>query len=102
MTTQTLTTKKMKTLPKQDRKNQNEFFNIKESSLGRLSDSHGFAPSATISIRIEDKLMSLWSLVAIMAQWRSRHFTKATRAMRGEEELVIYDTVTYRMCLLHL
>lgn len=44
------------------------------------TDSHGFAPSATMSIRMEDRLVSLWSLWAIMAQWRSRHFTKATRA----------------------
>lgn len=44
-------------------------------------DSHGFAPSATMSIRMEDRLVSFWSLWAIIAQWRSRHFTKATRAI---------------------
>lgn len=49
------------------------------------SDSHGLAPSATISIRMEDKLVSFWSLWAIMAQWRSRHLTKATRAMKGHK-----------------
>lgn len=50
--------------------------------------SHGLAPSATISMRIEDKLESFWSLLAIMAQWRSRHFTKATRAIKRQSSML--------------
>lgn len=42
--------------------------------------SQGLAPSATMSIRNEARLMSLCSRWAIIAQCKSRHFTKATRA----------------------
>lgn len=42
--------------------------------------SQGLAPSVTISIRRELRLTSLWSRWAIMAQCKSRHFTKATFA----------------------
>lgn len=40
----------------------------------------GFAPSATISIRREDRLMSLWSLCATNAQCMSLDLTQATFA----------------------
>ncbi|TNN82859.1 hypothetical protein EYF80_006816 [Liparis tanakae] len=39
---------------------------------------------------MEDRLLSLWSLWAIMAQWRSRHFTKATRARDSLEKSSCY------------
>lgn len=42
--------------------------------------SQGFAPSATISIRREDRLMSLWSLCATSAQCMSLDLTQATFA----------------------
>lgn len=51
--------------------------------LEDMKYSQGLAPSATISIRSEARLMSLCSRWAIMAQCRSRHFTKATRAARN-------------------
>lgn len=54
-------------------------------------NSHGFAPSATISMRIEDRLVSFCSLWAIMAQWRSRHLTKATRADSIQDRLQYYN-----------
>lgn len=41
---------------------------------------HGFAPSATISIRSEERLMSLWSRCATNAQCMSLDFTQATFA----------------------
>ena len=41
---------------------------------------HGFAPSATKSILSDDKLISLWSLVAKSPQWRSLDLTTATQA----------------------
>lgn len=50
--------------------------------------SQGLAPSATISIRKEARLMSLCSRWAIMAQCRSRHFTKATRAAQKSHRCV--------------
>lgn len=50
-------------------------------SFPLLAYSHGLAPSATISMRREDRLVSFWSLWAIIAQCRSLHFTKATRAV---------------------
>ena len=40
----------------------------------------GFAPSATISIRREERLMSLWSLCATNAQCMSLDLTQATFA----------------------
>lgn len=42
--------------------------------------SHGLAPSATISMRSELRLMSLWSLWASRDQCMSLDFTTATRA----------------------
>lgn len=55
---------------------------IREVCSCRLPDySQGLAPSATISMRREDRLMSFWSRWAIIAQWRSRHFTRARRAV---------------------
>lgn len=42
--------------------------------------SHGLAPSATINIRKELRLTSLWSLWAKSDQCISRDFTTATRA----------------------
>lgn len=41
---------------------------------------HGLAPSATINIRKELRLTSLWSLWAKSDQCISRDFTTATRA----------------------
>lgn len=78
---------RMKTLTKVGESSLNSQHNILKwpciVTVYYMSYSHGLAPSATISMRIEDKLMSFCSLWAIMAQWRSRHFTKATRAVRG-------------------
>ena len=45
---------------------------------------HGLAPSATRSNRSDDKLTSLWSLVANNPQCRSRDFTTATLAANRE------------------
>lgn len=50
------------------------------AKLGFIRYSQGLAPSATISIRNEARLVSLCSRRAIIAQCKSRHFTKATRA----------------------
>lgn len=47
-------------------------------------DSHGLAPSATISMRSELRLMSLWSLWASRDQCMSLDFTTATRAVQGD------------------
>lgn len=47
-----------------------------------LVDSQGLAPSATISMRSELKLMSLWSLWARRDQCMSLDFTTATRAIQ--------------------
>lgn len=41
---------------------------------------HGLAPSATSSSRREERLMSLWSLVASRPQCRSRDLTMAILA----------------------
>lgn len=49
-------------------------------------DSHGLAPSATISIRSELRLMSLWSLWASRDQCMSLDFTTATRAVQGTKK----------------
>lgn len=38
-----------------------------------------------MSMRMDVRLVSFWSLWAIIAQWRSRHLTKATRANRERE-----------------
>lgn len=48
---------------------------------------HGLAPSATRSNRSDDKLTSLWSLVANNPQCRSRDFTTATLAANRELHL---------------
>lgn len=45
-------------------------------------DSHGLAPSATMSMRREARLMSLWSFWASRDQCMSLDFTTATRAAR--------------------
>lgn len=59
----------------------NNSINYSEThSSSRERNLQGLAPSATISIRREARLVSLWSLCAIIAQCRSRHFTRATRA----------------------
>lgn len=42
----------------------------------------GFAPSATINMRREDRLTSLWSLCATSAQCMSLDFTQATFATK--------------------
>lgn len=44
---------------------------------------HGLAPSATMSIRSEERLMSLWSRCATNAQCMSLDFTQATFAATG-------------------
>lgn len=43
-------------------------------------DSHGLAPSATMSMRRDARLMSLWSFWASRDQCMSLDFTTATRA----------------------
>lgn len=53
---------------------------VLQNDKGHVKYSQGLAPSATISIRNDAKLVSLCSRWAIMAQCRSRHFTKAKRA----------------------
>lgn len=56
------------------------FISPSPTRLGFMKYSQGLAPSATISIRNEARLVSLCSRRAIIAQCKSRHFTKATRA----------------------
>lgn len=51
---------------------------------------HGFAPSATISIRREERLMSLWSRCATNAQCMSLDFTQATFAAIRMGRLLIH------------
>lgn len=72
------------------------------SKLGVMKYSQGLAPSATISIRNEAKLVSLCSRWAIMAQCRSRHFTKATRAAREQDRHVTYVYFFFCTALLKL
>lgn len=59
------------------------FLKFRLTELVFLAYSQGLAPSVTISIRNEARLVSLWSRWAIIAQCKSRHFTKATRAAWG-------------------
>lgn len=56
------------------------FISSSLKKLDVMKYSQGLAPSATISIRNEARLVSLCSRRAIIAQCKSRHFTKATRA----------------------
>lgn len=58
---------------------------------------HGFAPSATISIRSEDRLMSLWSRCATNAQCMSLDFTQATFAAITTRKLLTYHAETRQL-----
>lgn len=58
---------------------------------------HGFAPSATISIRSEERLMSLWSRCATNAQCMSLDFTQATFAAVRMGRLLIHHVKTIQL-----
>lgn len=62
-------------------------------SFPYLVSLQGLAPSATISMRREERVVSFWSLWAIIAQCKSLHFTKAIRAVCKHKHERTLDTV---------
>lgn len=58
----------------------------------------GFAPSATISIRSEERLMSLWSRCATNAQCMSLDFTQATFAATAMRKLLTHHKKARQLC----
>lgn len=59
---------------------------------------HGLAPSATISIRSEERLMSLWSRCATKAQCMSLDFTQATFAATAMRKLLTHQRKARQLC----